>query len=403
MASINKKPDIKRRDLVKWLGAGVVCVPLLNSHSLLADTPTGKADSSAKLVWIVLRGALDALHTVIPAFDDHLMLARQQLARQVVETMLPLDGRFGLNRELSTLYDWYQQKQLAPVVAVASTCRQRSHFAAQDELESALLPVNQDSGWLARALEASGKTGIALAHSLPVSLRGSQRSSTWYPPAISPAKGDLYQRLLQLYEQDPLLHQRLVEAQDVRNMVGDSLDDSGRSFVDQSRAAGTLLSNPEGPDAIMLEMGGWDTHDNQHTRLTRQFRTLDSGLQTLRAAMGESTWKHTVIVVATEFGRTVAVNGTGGTDHGTASCLLMAGGGIKGGQVLGDWPGLGQEDLYEGRDLRPTSDIRHWISSVLANHWQLSRSQLETVFPGDFSMAITPEAAAGKNVNTSAP
>lgn len=381
--------NINRRDLIKWLGAGVVYSQLPVTGRLAFGKTSEKQGDSPKLVWVVLRGAMDSLHGVIPAFDDDLLRRRRAIAEPAIDAMLPLDRGFGLNSELINLHNWYQQKQMLPVVAVASPYRQRSHFEGQDILESGLMPMNQDNGWLSRALEITGKTGLAVSHSLPVSLRGGQLAGTWYPNTIPSAREDLYQRLFQLYKQDNLLHNRLEEALRVRKVVGNSMDGNSRKFMALAQAAGTLLSHQEGPDVIMLEMGGWDTHDNLHARLARQFRELDSGMQAMKTSMGEKTWSNTVIIIATEFGRTVAINGTAGTDHGTASCLFMAGGGIKGGKVLGDWPGLAKRNLYEERDLRPTSDIRQWISAVLMQHWKLSEAQLAGIFPG-----VTPTQLA---------
>ena len=372
---------INRRDLIKWLGAGIVCSQLPVTGSRAFGQRLENQNNSPKLVWIVLRGAMDSLHAVIPAFDNDLLNHRRSIAEPLIGSMLPLDRGFGLHSDLPTLHSWYQQKQMMPVVAVASPYRQRSHFEGQDVLESGLVPLNQDNGWLSRALEATGKTGLAVSHSLPVSLRGGQLAGTWYPNTIPSAKEDLYQRLFQMYKQDDLLHSRLEEALNVRGIVGNSMDGNSRKFKALAEAAGTLLTHQEGPDAIMLEMGGWDTHDNQLPRLSRQFQELDSGLQTMRASMGEKTWENTIVMIATEFGRTVAINGTGGTDHGTASCLFMTGGAVNGGKVQGDWPGLATKALYEERDLRPTSDIRQWISAVLKQHWKLSEAQLSRIFP----------------------
>lgn len=379
---------LNRRNLVKWLGTGMALsqLPLTGSLALGADTD----NDSPRLVWIVLRGAMDSLHTVIPAFDDHLMPHREVIAAPAIDTMLPLDRGFGLNAELKTLHSWYQTQQMMPVVAVASPYRQRSHFDGQDILESALTPVNQDNGWLSRALSITGKKGLAIAQSLPISLRGHHPAGTWYPSQIPSAKEDLYQRLFQMYEQDEQLHQRLEEALETRAMVGNSMESNrNRRFVELARSAGVLMKDTHSPDAIMLEMGGWDTHDNQHARLTRQFRELDEGLQAMKTAMGDKAWSRTMMIIATEFGRTVVANGTRGTDHGTASCLFLAGGAIKSGKTLGEWPGLGKNDLYQQRDLRPTSDIRQWISSILIQHWQLSGHQLNQVFPGVTPASLT--------------
>ncbi|MDC2887535.1 DUF1501 domain-containing protein [Psychrosphaera algicola] len=137
----------------------------------------------------------------------------------------------------------------------------------------------------------------------------------------------------------------------------------------------------------MLELGGWDTHNNQANRLTRKLAELDNGLNALESALKE-TWNDTVVVIATEFGRTVRENGTGGTDHGTASCMFVAGGAVKGGKVLGEWPGLAPEQLFENRDLQPTSSAFSWMSALLSEHWQMSPDQLAKVFP-KFTLSCT--------------
>jgi len=131
----------------------------------------------------------------------------------------------------------------------------------------------------------------------------------------------------------------------------------------------------------MLEMGGWDTHNSQVNRLNNQFKELDKGLAALKAELGPQ-WQYTVVVIATEFGRTVSVNGTQGTDHGTASAVFVAGGAVNGGRVAGEWPGLAPQQLYQNRDLKPTSDIRHYLSMILTQHWGLAPPQLDAVFPG---------------------
>ena len=153
------------------------------------------------------------------------------------------------------------------------------------------------------------------------------------------------------------------------------------NFIELAKSAGLLLNGADAPDAAMLEMGGWDTHNNQLPRLNRQLSDLDQGMKALKQSLGP-VWKKTLVVIATEFGRTVRANGTKGTDHGTGSALFLAGGAVKGGKVMGDWPGLSTQDLYQGRDLQPTSDVRSWIGGALAGHWGLSEAQLAAVLPG---------------------
>jgi uncharacterized protein (DUF1501 family) len=152
------------------------------------------------------------------------------------------------------------------------------------------------------------------------------------------------------------------------------------SFPSLAASCATILADRDGPDCAMLEMSGWDTHQNQLSRLDRQFKELDEGIAALRENLADQ-WDKTVVLVTTEFGRTVAENGTKGTDHGTASAMFIAGGAVAGGRVQGRWPGLAKANLYEGRDLMPTSDTRQWIRAVLSQHWNLNAAQLDYVFP----------------------
>ncbi|TQV68195.1 DUF1501 domain-containing protein [Exilibacterium tricleocarpae] len=375
---------MKRRGFVKLAGSGLALwqLPALGLAATKAPAPR------PKIVWLLLRGGLDSLHAVVPAFDAGLMQQRRSLAEPLVDKLLPLERGFGLHPDLKFLHGLYVKRQLAPVVAVATPYRSRSHFEGQDVLESGLAPADHDSGWLARALSAYRGEGLAIARSLPIALRGEAAASTWYPDHLPGADSDLYARLLKLYENDVRLHQRLQEALETRAKVGDLAGRRRPRLQHLAKACATLLAAPGGPDCAMLEMGGWDTHNNQPGRLSQQFGQLDAGLQILCEHLGQ-TWQQTLVVIATEFGRTVKNNGTRGTDHGTASALLLAGGALRGGRVLGEWPGLGEKDLYEGRDLMPTSDMRAWTAALLQQHWQIPQTQLAAVFPGAKPVGLT--------------
>ena len=248
-------------------------------------------------------------------------------------------------------------------------------------MESGLPEVDVESGWLNRAVEAYRGESLAIAHTLPVALRGKHLAKTWYPDVLRPAKEDLYERLQLLYRDDQLLSQRLDEGIKSRNLLGGMKKTMSRNnFASLAGSCGTLLAGREGPDCAMLEISGWDTHQNQVAHLDRQFKELDQGIARLRKNLADQ-WRRTVIIMTTEFGRTVAENGTGGTDHGTASAMFIAGGAVAGGRLLGQWPGLGKSDLFEGRDLMPTSDNRQWIRAILSQHWNLNSTQLDYVFP----------------------
>jgi uncharacterized protein (DUF1501 family) len=355
--------------------AGIVLTQMPSSIATESSIP------AKKLIWIVLRGAMDSLHAVVPSFDPNLKTLRASLLSPIENSLQPMASGYGLHPAFQNLHAWYREGSFAPVVAVASPYRERSHFDAQDILEAGQIPATYENGWLARALQAYQGDAVAIARSVPISLRGNNKALTWYPSNLPGAEGDLYERLMQLYEYDKHLQLRLQEGINTRNNVDMSGEDFKKpKFANLAEACGKILAGSAQTHCAMLEMGGWDTHNAQVQRLDTQFRELDAGLASLRTALGQD-WKNTAIVIATEFGRTVFVNGTNGTDHGTASALFLAGGAIAGGKVLGEWPGLAKEQLYESRDLRPTSDMRSWIAALLSQHWGLDGKQLQTIFP----------------------
>ena len=372
---------MKRRELVKMLGMGLSVAPV-SIGTQLAFGSDKQTSSNQKVVWVLLRGGMDSLQTVVPAFDRHLMSHRRPLTEAILDDLQPLDRGFGLHPDLTTLYDWYKKKEMSPVVAVASPYRSRSHFDGQDFLESGLTATNHDSGWLGRALQATSQQGLAVAHSLPISLRGHGDVSTWFPSRFRVAEEDLYSQLFKLYESDDLLKARLEKGLQTRAMAeGAAMSGNKKAhFEALAKAAGMLMRGEDSPNALMLEMGGWDTHDNEVFRIGRQLKELDNGMAALKKELG-SVWQNTLVVIATEFGRTVKVNGTMGTDHGTGTAMFLAGGALKGGQVLGEWPGLKASELYDGRDLMPTSDVRSWIGGAMQQHWSMSDQAIARVFP----------------------
>jgi uncharacterized protein (DUF1501 family) len=370
----------------------------LNSFTNGVSTANAK---DKKIVWVFLRGALDSLHTVIPTFDPDLNTHRGQLLAPIKDTLLPLQNGFGLHPNLKFMHQLYKQQQMAPIVAVASGYRDRSHFDAQDQMESGLNITNHDNGWLARTASQIKGNGIAISRSVPIALRDANvRAETWYPSSFPEASEDLLDRLSSMYEADPALGsylQALIAQKENPNMQMREKRRANFSYL--AERCGELLSNNKNMQCAMLEMGGWDTHNNQVGRLARQHQTLDDGIKKLRNALG-NTWENTLVVITTEFGRTVKVNGTQGTDHGTGSAMFFAGGAlakasttnlhdkqkkpshqIVGGEVHGIWPGLAQGLLYENRDLMPTTDVRAWLNKAISAHWHLSASQANAIFP----------------------
>ncbi len=369
---------MERRHFIKGLGASLL---VMQSPSFAAKALLEKTTTNPKVIWLVLRGAMDSLHTIVPTFESELPKLRPKLSTNIKDQLLMLDNGYGLHPSLINLHQWYQQKQLLPIVAVGSGYDQRSHFDGQDYLESGLKQVDHDSGWLGRLVNVQEKQALAIARSTPISLRGESSVNTWYPSKLKEADDDIYQALMNMYQDDALLTERLRSGLEVKEMTMDksSKKQQGK-FNDLAKACAQLMSGEQGADCAMLELGGWDTHNNQEKRLARQLATLDQGLATIKTGLGKD-WNNTLVVVATEFGRTAKENGTGGTDHGTGSAMFLAGGAVNGGQVLGEWPGLSQQQLFEQRDLMPTTNTFSWIAAAMSQHWQLSAKQLDTVFP----------------------
>jgi uncharacterized protein (DUF1501 family) len=286
---------------------------------------------------------------------------------------------------------------------VATPYRERSHFVAQRVLEAGGPAVGETAGgWLNRALAELERGGaerpaIALAESVPLVLRGDFVVNTWAPSRLPDADEDLLGRVRRMYEAaDPRLADRLIEALDARAIAGDAgagdAMDGGRGARQVTpivTAAARFLKADNGPRVAAIDVGGWDTHANQggaQGNLALRLRGLDAGLQTLKTELGP-VWADTTVLVVTEFGRTVAVNGTRGTDHGTAGCAFLAGGAVNGGRVVADWPGLAERDLHEGRDLRATTDLRGVFKGVLSACFGLSEAALErAVFPDSASV-----------------
>jgi uncharacterized protein (DUF1501 family) len=349
-----------------------------------------------RLLVVLLRGAMDGLHLLPPSSDTAYAQARGALA---VADARALDGSFGLHPALPFAHELYGRKQLLPVLAVAPPYRQRSHFDAQDCLENGTAtPGGARDGWIGRCIDSlsAQNRGLAIAQVMPLAMRGSERAETWSPPLPRALDDALMQQLQALYAADPRLAPAFADAMQMDDVVmADAGADKGaagprRGFrlADAVAAAAQRMRGPEGARIAFVEDTGWDTHRGQDAALTRKFAELDAGLRAAQNGLGDD-WSRTVVIVATEFGRTVAVNGSAGTDHGVGGHALLAGGAVRGGRILGDWPGLAPSQRQDGRDLRATTDLRALFKGVLADHLGVSESALETrLFPG--SRAVRP-------------
>ena len=368
----------------------------LGAAGLLA-TPRvlfARALTERRFIFIIQRGAADGLHTVVPYADP--AYARHRGALVVDATSaLKLDGSFALHPALGELFRLYQHGEANFFHAVASPYRERSHFDGQNVLESGgTAPYQLRDGWLNRLaalLTLPGKAAIAFSPAIPMAMRGTLEVATYAPSALPPANDDLMMRVAQLYAGDAQLNPIWNSALETRGMAGGSRAAAGRSdSAAMGRMAASFLARQDGPRLAMIETEGWDTHSAQAGRLALRLQALDSLIAGLREGMGPA-WSETVVLVATEFGRTVAVNGTGGTDHGTGSAAMLVGGAVRGGRMIADWPGLAAANLFEGRDLRPTLSLDALIAQTCAETFQMDPDRVAQVLsPGHPRRAPLP-------------
>jgi len=372
-----------RREALQLLGAMAAAAGL---PRLALAAPSS---SERRLVFVFLRGGMDGLSAVPATGDPDYAARRGELA---VNGALPLDATFGLSPYLAEMRKLYAARELAVLHAVASPYRERSHFDAQNLLENGTAkPFGRETGWLNAALGASARGGLALGQSIPLVLRGPAHVGSWSPSALPGPDANLLERLAELYRGDALLARSFAAAREAQGMM--ERRDAARAgmggggpqpVVELAKAAGEILGKREGPRVASIDFGGWDTHINQlgeYSALTRNLRLLDRSVATLKDALGPA-WRHTAVLVVTEFGRTVAPNGSNGTDHGTAGAAFVAGGAVRGGRVIADWPGLGERALHEGRDLRPTLDLRALFKAALIAQMGLDEAALAAqVFP----------------------
>jgi uncharacterized protein (DUF1501 family) len=315
---------------------------------------------------------------------------------------LALDREFGLHPSFAFLHERFAAGELVVFHAVASPYRDRSHFDGQNVLENGLTkPLGTADGWLNRALLAlprgtgrSSERAVAISQNVPLILRGEAAVISKSPQATPDVDEDLLIRLADLYSKDEWFSARLSEAVQTERMA----DDAGSTVMaNQSlkaaaadrvggvaRMAAGLMRSDGGPEVAVIEASGWDTHANQggaKGALAGRLAGLDKALKTLAEELGP-LWPQTAVLVVTEFGRTAAVNGTRGTDHGTGGCAFLIGGAVSGGQVIADWPGLSRGNLLDGRDLKPTLDLRSVFKGVLDEHMHVDANTLANrVFP----------------------
>ena len=400
-----------------------------------------------KLVVFICRGAMDGLSVSPPIGDANYSGLRGEIAIPGFgqpNGALKLDETFGLHPKLATVHTLALKGQARIVPAIATPDRARSHFEAQDVLETGVPEVdNTGSGWLNRAMEALSATrkvdAMSVGAQAPLILRGKLQAASWSPGGYKDRDARLPTILTDLYAGDPLLSAALASGLETEAMAkiatatpaADPMMASatmtdpmamqtagaaaapgataapggaqslqgyaaqvGQQAIDAARKIGVTLAKfmtePNGPQIAAVSLDGFDTHANQGAadgQLANRLRGLDAVLDGLSSGLGPE-WNNTVVVVATEFGRTARINGTKGTDHGTASTALVLGGGLKRGGLIGDWPTLQQARLFENRDTAPTMDMRALFKGVLAGQLGVDRRALDTtVFPNSAGVA----------------
>jgi uncharacterized protein (DUF1501 family) len=401
------------------LGTGALAASAALPNVLFAHT-----GGSARLVVVILRGALDGLAAVPPCADPNYAGLHRELAIAapgLADGALALDNTFGLHPSFAFLHERYVAGELVVFHAVASPYRDRSHFDGQNVLENGLTkPLGSADGWLNRALAAlprgtghDAERAVAISQNVPLILRGDVPVISKSPQATPDVDEELLSRLADLYSKDDWFSARLSEAVQTEKLV----DEGGLPADPQAMTEPTVASAPPamtappntavkpaapdrisgvarmaaglmrsegGPEVAVIEAGGWDTHANQGGAkgpLAQRLMGLDKALRALKDELGP-LWPQTAVLVVTEFGRTAAMNGTRGTDHGTGGCAFLAGGAVRGGRVIADWPGLARTALLDNRDLRPTLDLRSIFKAVLDEHMRVDAKTLATrIFP----------------------
>ena len=332
----------------------------------LPDLSFAATPSNGRLLVILLRGGMDGLFAMPPVGEAKLSSLRRDLLPQ---GMLKLDGFFALHPALQNIHDLYGQGEAMLVHGTSSPYVGRSHFDGQNIMESGVMqPYTSASGWLGRALGASGYQAVAMSLPVPLILRGGGVADSRYPSWISSPPPEIYDKLKPLWAADPDIapsgEQLVAQVSLGSGMSGGVQMGDFASLRDLASDAGRRLAAADGPRVAVLDHVGFDTHSGQEGTHSDKLRDVDQAIGAFRSAVGDA-WKDTLVVTVTEFGRTAAENGSAGTDHGWGTCALVLGGRLRKAGILADWPGLKPANLFEGRDLKATIDVRSLYGAIV--------------------------------------
>jgi uncharacterized protein (DUF1501 family) len=389
--------NLSRRSLLQGGAAAGLSVTFLG-HAVYAASEGGL--ERRKLVVLICRGAMDGLSVTPPIGDANYLPLRGDIAIPA-DQALKLDSTFALHPRLTVIHSLVQSGQARFAPAIASPDRERSHFEAQDVLENgSTTAFGTSSGWLNRTLAAMApqrKVGaLSVGEETPLILQGKVQCASWAPGTKRDVDPLLPQILTDLYAGDPLLGPALAAGLQTDAMAdkvsgGVGMGGKLKTYAGKPDAAkqvasslGKLMAAPGGPQIAAMSLYGFDTHHAQGAvegALAGRLTSLDATVDGLREGLGPN-WNDTLVLVVTEFGRTARMNGTRGTDHGTGSTAFVLGGAVRRGGLIGDWPTLSQQALFENRDTAPTLDMRGLFKGVLADHLAVDRGQLDAVvFP----------------------
>ncbi|MGL6210667.1 MAG: DUF1501 domain-containing protein [Paracoccaceae bacterium] len=390
---------LNRRLFLHGAACSIAAHPLLTTVTL-AGSDGGHPLGDHRTIVVILRGAMDGLDVVQPLGDPDFAGLRPNLGTG--EGALPLDGFFALHPGLSGLMPLWTAGELAFVHATSTPYRdKRSHFDGQDLLEAGTgMDVEvgaQRDGWLNRMLQAipglQAETAFAVGREAVPLLDGAAPVMNWAPDQKLVLSAQSKLLMEHIYHDDDLFRTAATEAVELAGDLGEAQLAAGMMATPKPKAtkltdinalcdfAGRHLLQETRIAAFSLS--GWDTHRNQLGTIAGPLTRLQQVILRLKEQLGPKVWGKTTLMAMTEFGRTAAENGSRGTDHGTAGAMVLAGGALKGGRVLGQWPGLSEAQLYVRRDLMPTSDVRAWAGHALRSAYGLERSVIETsIFPG---------------------
>jgi uncharacterized protein (DUF1501 family) len=346
---------MKRREFIKFSAS-------LTLAGVTSWANSAQPAQAKRLLVIMLRGGMDGLAAIPPFADPDIGSLRSEL---LPSNLLPGNQFFGIHPALPTFAECMDTGQATAIHATGFRYTGRSHFEGQDIMQSGVLkPYASASGWLGRAMRAAqSKGGVAISIPMPLILRGDAVSETQYPSWMQAPPKATYELVSQLWANVPELKpyaSRLIESDNVR-LAADGTPEPNqqrRTAYSLAKEAAQKMQLPGGPVVGVLDFNGFDTHAGQGAAegvIATKLKQIDDAIRGYREGIGAS-WAQSLVITVTEFGRTVSVNGTVGTDHGWGSCILAAGGLVKAKGIVSQWPGLKNSQLFEGRDLKVTVD-----------------------------------------------